>query len=63
MRIAKYFIMIVLLGTSLAVAAPASHAQVAVGIGVGPGYVGGPPLSILSVCVRAVWFLRSQLVF
>src|SRR5580693_380800 len=41
MRMAKYFIMLVLLGTSLAVAAPASHAQVA--IGVGPAYAAGPP--------------------
>jgi hypothetical protein len=43
MKYAKYFIMIVMLGTCLAVAAPTSHAQVAVGVGVGPGYVGGPP--------------------
>src|ERR1700733_8678742 len=41
MKYAKYIIMIAIVGTCLAVAAPASHAQVA--IGVGPAYVAGPP--------------------
>ena len=43
MRYLRYISLLAVLGIGL-IAVPAAHAQVVVGVGVGPGYVAGPPV-------------------